>query len=152
MELVQIKNGEVMASSLDVAERFGKRHSDVLEKLEKIMCQPTENSARCFRKAIYVDAKGEARPMYMMNKDGFCFLVMGFTGKKADEWKWKFIEEFNRREQALLNQKNAEWIENRSRESLQEGLKRMLLRNSLSTHQRTEAHTLTDITYSSPRW
>ena len=87
-DLVYLKNDEVVCSSLDVAEKFGKRHTHVLEKIEKILSnEPTENSARCFKKTYYTDAKGEMRPMYHMNRDGFTFLVMGFTGRKASEWK-----------------------------------------------------------------
>lgn len=119
MELVQIKNGEVMASSLDVAERFGKRHADVLEKISKILKQDsTENSVKCFFPTFYKDESGKENKMYLMNEKGFTFLAMGFTGKKADEWKWKYIEAFETMKQAILNQKNAEWIENRKQGKL----------------------------------
>ena len=93
MELVELKNEEAVCTSLDIAESFGKNHKHVLEKINQIIeNEPAENSARCFKKSSYKDAKGENRPMYYINRDGFTFLVMGFTGKKANEWKWKYIE------------------------------------------------------------
>lgn len=54
-----------------------------------------------FIQSEYTDAKGEKRLMYYMNRDGFLLLAMGFTGKKALEFKLRFIAEFNRMEQAL---------------------------------------------------
>lgn len=113
-ELVELKNDEVVCTSLDVAERFGKRHSDVLEKIEKILADdPTDNSVRCFKKNSYVDSKNERRPMYYMNRDGFTFLVMGFSGKKAMEWKWKYIEAFNKMEKLLSEKQTSLWLETR---------------------------------------
>lgn len=113
-ELVYLKNDEAVCDSLQVAEKFHKRHSHVLEKIEKILIdEPTENSARCFRKANYKDGKGEIRPMYLMNRDGFAFLVMGFTGKKANEWKWKYIKAFNQMESFIKEKTTQAWIETR---------------------------------------
>ena len=69
-DLVYLNNNEAVCDSLLVAEKFGKRHADVLEKIEKIITdEPTENSVRCFRKSFYRDGKGEMRPMYHMNRD-----------------------------------------------------------------------------------
>ncbi|EPX4070212.1 Rha family transcriptional regulator, partial [Shigella flexneri] len=53
----------------------------------------------------YTDAKGEKRPMYQITKNGFVFLVMGFTGKKAAAFKEAYIAEFDRME-AELRQNN----------------------------------------------
>lgn len=118
-ELVYLKDDEAVCDSLLVAEKFGKRHAHVLEKIEKILSEePTENSARCFKKAYYRDAKGEMRPMYHMNRDGFTFLVIGFTGKKASEWKWNYINAFNSME-AILRERSAEaWLETRQQGKL----------------------------------
>lgn len=113
-ELVYLNNDEAVCDSLLVAEKFEKRHSHVLEKIEKILSdEPTENSARCFKKTYYKDAKGETRPMYLMNRDGFTFLVMGFTGKKANEWKWNYIHAFNTMESILREKSTEAWIETR---------------------------------------
>lgn len=72
MNLVSLRHEEAVCTSLDVAEKFGKRHADVLEKIVLLIKNDsTENSVRCFWKSTYKDLKGEERPMYYMNRDGF---------------------------------------------------------------------------------
>ena len=105
-------NGEVTANSRDVAERFDKQHKHVLDKITQLEAeiQPAENSARYFIRSEYVDLKGESRKEYLLSRDGFSLIVMGFTGKKALEWKLKYIEAFNKMEEAIhksLNSKDA---------------------------------------------
>jgi hypothetical protein len=56
--------------------------------------------------------------MYEMNRDAFSLLAMGFTGKKALEWKLKFLQAFNRMEKALLNQQNLSWQQQRNESKL----------------------------------
>ncbi|WP_245677483.1 Rha family transcriptional regulator [Candidatus Arsenophonus triatominarum] len=91
---------KLLLNSRDVADYFGKRHDDILKKLRNIDSSP-EFNARNFAEVNYIDAKGEKRPMYEMTKDGFVFLVMGFTGKKAAVFKEAYIAEFNRMEAEL---------------------------------------------------
>ena len=69
-----------------VAEVFGKRHKHVLDTIEALKA---ENSAltHMFYKTSYKAGTGKSYPMYLMNRDGFSLLVMGFTGKRALEWK-----------------------------------------------------------------
>lgn len=80
------ENGKVLASSREVAEKFGKRHSDVIRSIKNLIeNDSTQNCVQCFRRSIYKDETGKSNKMYMMNRDGFTFLVMGFTGKSANE-------------------------------------------------------------------
>lgn len=103
-----------MCDSLQVAKKFGKRHADVIRTIENLIKNdPTQNCVRCFKKNKYKDAKGEERPMYLMNRDGFTFLVMGFTGKKANEWKWQYIKAFNQMENFIREKSTQTWIETR---------------------------------------
>ena len=83
-----------MTNSLKVAEAFGKQHKDVLRKIAHLDCS-TEFNERNFALVEYVDGKGEKRPAYEMTKDGFIFLVMGFTGKQAAAIKEAYINAFN---------------------------------------------------------
>ncbi|MDY6148974.1 MAG: Rha family transcriptional regulator [Porphyromonas sp.] len=98
--LVEIKNNQVVVSSRRIAEHFGKRHADVLEGIDNIK---TENSVvtSMFLETSYKAGTGKAYKEYLMNRDGFSLLVMGFTGKKALEWKIKYIQAFNKMEAAL---------------------------------------------------
>ena len=99
-------NGELTTSSLGVAEKFKKQHKDVLEKISNIMAEmnSAEFSAQYFIESVYIDNSGKSNKCYELTRDGFSLLVMGFTGKKALEWKLKYIEAFNLMEQKLRQQ------------------------------------------------
>ncbi|EPC0935115.1 Rha family transcriptional regulator [Escherichia coli] len=102
---VTIKNGRAVTTSIAIAEFFGKRHDNVLRAIANIECSEKFNALN-FEDVTYTDAKGEKRPMYQITKNGFVFLVMGFTGKKAAAFKEAYIAEFDRME-AELRQNNA---------------------------------------------
>ena len=96
-------DGELVVTSRQVAEDFGKQHSHVLRTIkEKISGNPILDSEKYFIESFYID-RGKEYPEYLLTKDGFTFLVMGFTGSKADTWKIKYIEAFNKMEQAIKN-------------------------------------------------
>jgi len=102
-ELTIINNGQVVVSSRDVAENFEKRHSDVLRVIDSLISS-TQNCVQFFCESNYTDTSGKSNKQYLINRDGFSILVMGFTGSKALEWKLKYIEAFNRMEKMLVNQ------------------------------------------------
>ncbi|VEW02363.1 Transcriptional regulator (fragment) [Escherichia coli] len=101
---VTIENGRAVTTSVAVAEFFRKMHKNVIQKIETLECSPEFNRLN-FKPVTYTDAKGEKRPMYQITKNGFVFLVMGFTGKKAAAFKEAYIAEFDRME-AELRQNN----------------------------------------------
>ena len=142
-ELVYLsKKDEAVCSSLQVAEKFGKRHADVIRAINNLLeNDSTQNCVRCFNKSSYTDAKGEKRPMYVMNRDGFTFLVMGFTGNKANEWKWQYIKAFNKMEEFIKEKKSQKWIDERkagklTRKSETDTIKRLVeyAKEQESTH------------------
>ncbi|WP_406707109.1 Rha family transcriptional regulator, partial [Sodalis sp.] len=95
--------GVILSATSDLfnkADYFGKRHERVLDKIKHLDCSAIFNQHN-FVLVDYVDAKGEKRPMFEMTKDGFVFLVMSFTGKKAAAFKEAYIAEFNRMEARL---------------------------------------------------
>ena len=102
-ELLTITNGQPTASSLDIAEHFGKRHDHVMRDIDEIVRGlPKIGDTPLFFKTTYVHPQnGQEYPMYLMNRDGFTLLAMGFTGKEALEWKVKYINAFNAMEQEL---------------------------------------------------
>ncbi|WP_458118945.1 Rha family transcriptional regulator [Mannheimia haemolytica] len=83
-----------MTNTLKVAEYFEKRHDNILKRLESLECS-AEFNALNFKAVKYTDQKGESRKMYLMTQDGFTLLVMGFTGKKAMQFKESYITAFN---------------------------------------------------------
>ncbi|ECF8254380.1 transcriptional regulator [Salmonella enterica] len=100
---VTIENGRAVTTSVAVAEYFRKMHKDVLKKIDNLDCS-AEFNERNFAPVDYTDAKGEKRPAYQITKNGFVFLVMGFTGKKAAAFKEAYIAEFDRMENELRQQ------------------------------------------------
>lgn len=98
--LVIMKDQQAVTSSLQVAENFEKSHKHVLEAIDNKI-QSAENSAdykKMFCEGTYQDTRGRNQKMYYMNRDGFTFIAMGFTGSKADTFKLKYIEAFNKME------------------------------------------------------
>ena len=104
-ELVYLKNDEAVCSSLQVAEKFGKRHDRVLRAIDNLLETLPKNGevSKMFILSKRKAADGQFHRMYFMNRDGFSLLVMGFTGKKALEWKLKYIKAFNQMEKFILD-------------------------------------------------
>ena len=94
-----IRDRHAFCTSLDVATHFGKLHKNVLRDIEMLKADcPEEFNGLNFEPVTYRDSKGEQRPMYLLTRDGFTLLAMGFTGKEALRWKLMYIAEFNRME------------------------------------------------------
>ena len=110
VEVMKINKTEITAcTSLDVAETFGKEHKNVLRDIENIRKELSSdlsgtNSAEfstLFYESNYKASNGKKNPMYIMNRDGFTLLVMGYTGEKAMQFKLAYIKQFNAMETAL---------------------------------------------------
>ncbi|MCX8984830.1 Rha family phage regulatory protein [Citrobacter portucalensis] len=101
---VTIENGRAVTTSVAVAEFFIKLHKNVIQKIENLECSEEFNRLN-FQPVNYTDIKGEKRPCYHITRNGFVFLVMGFTGKKAAAFKEAYIAEFDRMEAELHQQK-----------------------------------------------
>jgi Rha family phage regulatory protein len=94
---VDNENAEAMVSSREVAAKFGKRHDNVMQAIEKELSYAGREqfNALNFKDVEYIDAKGETRKEIHMAKDGFCLVAMSFTGEEAASWKIKFLQAFN---------------------------------------------------------
>lgn len=102
-DLVIMKDKQAVTSSLQVAQTFGKQHKNVVQAIENKI-STAENSAlleNMFVEGQYTASNGKSNPMYYMNRDGFAFIVMGFTGHKADGFKLQYIDAFNKMEQQV---------------------------------------------------
>lgn len=101
--ILSMQNGEPVVSSRQIAESFEKRHDHVMRDIEDIMRGlPKNGDTPMFYKTEYVhEQNGQSYPMYLMNRDGFTLLAMGFNGKAALEWKLKYIAAFNEMEKKL---------------------------------------------------
>ncbi len=98
--ILSTQNGEPVASSRQIAENFGKEHKDTLECIRQILAAENSATKSMFYETTF-ENRGKQYPMYLMNRDGFSLLVMGFTGKAALEWKLKYIQAFNEMEKKL---------------------------------------------------
>ena len=99
MDLVITKEKQAVTSSLQVAETFGKNHQHILRDVDAL--KDVSNFGQMFVEANLPDSYGRNRRAYYMNRDGFTLLAMGFTGKKALNFKLEYIEAFNHMESTL---------------------------------------------------
>ncbi|EMS4286282.1 Rha family transcriptional regulator [Escherichia coli] len=97
---IAIVDGQAVTSSLAVANFFSKRHDDVLKKIRTLECSASF-TARNFSVSDYTDCTGRKLHCYQITRDGFAFLAMGFTGKRAARFKEAYINAFNLMEKSL---------------------------------------------------
>ncbi len=94
-------NGQLITTSLKVAEVFGKEHNKVVRDIENLSCSDNFRVAN-FGDTPYVNPQnGQTYKIYSMTKDGFVFLVMGYRGAKAAQFKEAYINAFNKMEQSI---------------------------------------------------
>ena len=100
------EDGKPITTSLVIADIFGKEHNKVCKDIENLSCSDSFRVAN-FGEATFKNSKtNQFHKMYTMTKDGFTFLVMGYTGKKAGEFKEKFINRFNEMEKEIQSARN----------------------------------------------
>lgn len=98
------KEEKATCSSLDVAETFGKEHRRVLQDIRELGCSD-EFRLHNFVQSYYEDKQKKGQPMYIMTRDGFTLLVMGYTGELAMKFKETYIRQFNAMEDVLLGKR-----------------------------------------------
>ena len=97
-------NNQALTNSLLVAKEFGKSHDNVLKAVRNLVKEGLVkiNDTPMFEEVTYKNEQnGQSYPMYVMNRDGFTLLAMGFTGKKATQFKIAYIEAFNKMEEEI---------------------------------------------------
>ena len=114
-ELVFLQNKQALTTSLKVAEHFEKEHKVVLEAIRNLSRDLAKVEKSAIPANYFIESKytfeqnGRELPMYLMNRDGFTLLAMGFTGERALKFKLDYINQFNAMEKVLLNRQNEEW-------------------------------------------
>lgn len=93
-------NGVVRVDSLAVAKAFDKDHRNVLRDIDKLECSD-EFRALNYEPTTYLSSQGHKKRCYNMTRDGFTFLAMGYTGKKAAAFKEAYIKRFNEMEEFI---------------------------------------------------
>lgn len=122
LSLVAVENEHAVTTSMRVAEVFGKQHKDVLKAVKSLDCSE-EFRERNFALSKIDYQNGNIKkqlPMYYITRDGFMFLVMGFTGKTAAKWKEAYIKAFNEMEAKIRAEQMAKAIEEHDRKEAEE--------------------------------
>lgn len=101
-KLVFVEKGHAVTDSLTVADVFGKQHKDVMRDIRNLECSDEFNQ-RNFAQVDYTDERNRTYKKFLIKRDGLAFLVFGYTGAKAAEYKEKYISAFNRLEEQLKN-------------------------------------------------
>lgn len=102
---IVIEKEQAVTTSRNVAENFDKNHRDVLRVIDELQEGVAQNFADLFKEGYYTHPQNkQVYRMYYMTKDGFTLLAMGFTGKKALEFKLAYIDQFNKMEQVIKEQ------------------------------------------------
>ncbi len=151
-ELIEVKKGEAVTTSVKVAKHFRKRHDNLLRDIDKLLEESapqklgtknkTKNNLKnldrktllkiknMFFESTYKAKDNQIHRMYYMNKAGFSLLTMGLNGAKALVWKVQFIEAFDRMISLLIERNTIEWKKTRAigketRHELTDALKKL---------------------------
>ena len=92
------ESNQPLTNSKLVAEVFGKEHRNVVRDIKNLIEGGVlkNEQTQMFEETTYINEQNkQSYPMFIMNQDGFTLLAMGFNGKKAMEFKLKYIEAFN---------------------------------------------------------
>lgn len=101
MQQLVIKYKEqVTTTSLLIAQKFGKRHDNVMQAIENLEISK-EFRLLNFKESSYVNIQKRVNHSFTITRDGFTRLVMSFSGSTAQKFKEEFIAEFNRMEDLL---------------------------------------------------
>lgn len=117
-DLVKVIDGMVFTNSKTIADTFGKTHRHVLRDIRGLISSDSNFGESNFGLSSYTSLQNKILPCYDITRDGFSILAMGFTGREALKWKIKYIQAFNAMEEALLNPKKNESVQEALLEAL----------------------------------
>lgn len=126
---ITVCNGLATVLTTNISAVFEKNHRHVLRDVEDIIQRTPED-----RRGNFIPVELE-RPSnlgkgivkykaYALTKAGFTFLAMGFTGEKADRFKWAYIDEFDRMEKALSGEGGPDYIDEAQQREIQKAVGR----------------------------
>ena len=93
---IAVIDGQPTTTSRDIAETFGKSHTEILRRIKRMECSEAFGSAHFCAHPYVNEQNGQTYIEYRITRDGFAFLCMGFTGAKAAVWKERYIHTFNK--------------------------------------------------------
>lgn len=123
---VEFLKGNTPAVRSDIlAEHFNRSHKNVLRDIAKLRAKCPESFFGLNFEPKEIDVKTgfgiRKDRAYLLTRDAFSLLVMGFTGSAAVRWKLKYIEAFNSLEAAVLENRAASLVEAARKQGYDEG-------------------------------
>jgi len=106
-QLTHYNGNDLTTDSLIVAQKFQKKHKDVLRKIENIL--RNDDGRLSFAPSSYQNSQNKKQKKYIMNRRSFSILCMSFNGKRALRWKNDFYDAFEKMERVLLHRQNSSW-------------------------------------------
>lgn len=112
--MITERDGVPVTTSRALADHFGKQHKNVLRDIEATIDQLNQTEAgKAFSRLNFeprtaLDSRGKEQPLYILTRDAFTLLAMGFTGSRALAFKVAYINAFNRMEQLLTGRAEAQ--------------------------------------------
>lgn len=134
-----------VVSSLDIAETFDKEHRRVLQDIRELQCSD-EFRQHNFVQSEYVNSQNRKQPMFLVTRDGFTILAMGYTGEKAMKFKEAYINQFNAMEELL----KGKLVEREKGIAVRQSLTKAIQQSNENERMHGHAYsTYTDIVYKS---
>lgn len=134
-----------VVSSLDIAETFEKEHRRVLQDIRELQCSD-EFRQHNFVQSEYVNSQNRKQPMFLVTRDGFTILAMGYTGEKAMKFKEAYINQFNSMEELL----KGKLVEREKGIAVRQSLTKAIQQSNENERMHGHAYsTYTDIVYKS---
>ena len=109
---------ESLTTSLHIADVFGKRHDNVLQTINN-MKQGVRGRLN-IQESYYINTQNKKQKVYRLNRDACTFLIMGFTGEKAEEFKLRYIDAFNAMEEFIKSRLQGSFWHKLMMEALEE--------------------------------
>lgn len=100
--LVMVSSGKAFVTSNAVADKFEKEHRNLMRNIKSLIESQPDFGSLNFERTTYTTGQNKTHECYNMTRDGFCMIAMSLTGKKAEQWKVKYINAFNKMEIALV--------------------------------------------------
>lgn len=102
IERISVVDGQPTTTTLHICEVFGKRHDNVVKKLDTSLARLKKHRpewvALNFKERDYIDERGKRWKIFELTRKGFDFAALGFTGEKADVFKVDYIDAFEQME------------------------------------------------------
>jgi len=87
------EQGNVVVNSRTIAEKYGKEHKHVMRDIRNLIDDVPEAQSN-FGLCNYINENNREMPEYSMDRQGFSMLVLGFNGKEAKVFTYKYTKAF----------------------------------------------------------